>query len=190
MSSPILQIITASTRDGRKGHAVARWAQRAAEAHGGFDVELVDLAEVGLPLLDEPNHPRLGQYKHQHTKDWSALVKRADAYVFVTPEYNHSFPGSLKNALDHLYAEWNHKPAGLVSYGGISAGLRAATALKPVLSSLKIVPVTEAVSVPMFTQFLTADGEFLPSDQVEASAKAMFDELLKVAGALKTLRTA
>lgn len=190
MSNPVLQIITASTRDGRKGHAVAQWVQRVAEAHGGFDVELVDLAEVGLPLLDEPNHPRLGQYKHQHTRDWSEIVKRADAYVFVTPEYNHSFPASLKNALDHLYAEWNHKPAGLVSYGGVSAGLRAATALKPVLSSLKIIPVVEAVSVPMFAQFLNDNDEFVPSTQVEASAKTMLDEMLKLSGALQTLRTA
>jgi NAD(P)H-dependent FMN reductase len=188
MSIPVLQIITASTREGRKGHAVAQWARQVAEAHGGFDVELIDLAEVGLPMLDEPNHPRLGQYKHQHTRDWSTTVSRADAYVFVTPEYNHSFPASLKNALDHLYAEWNHKPAGLVSYGGVSAGLRAATALKPVMSALKIVPVTEAVSVPMFAQFVTEDGEFVPSAQVEASAKAMLDELLKLTGALRTLR--
>ncbi|MFI1995391.1 NADPH-dependent FMN reductase [Actinoplanes sp. NPDC020271] len=188
MSNPVLQVITASTRDGRKGDAVARWMRQVAEAHGGFDVELVDLAEVGLPLLDEPNHPRLGQYKHQHTRDWSAIVQRADAYVFVTPEYNHSFPASLKNALDHLFVEWKNKPAGLVSYGGVSAGLRAATALKPVLSSLKIVPVLEAVSVPMFAQFLTEDGEFVPSAQVEASAKTMLDELLKLAGALRTLR--
>ncbi|WP_436533256.1 NADPH-dependent FMN reductase [Actinoplanes sp. HUAS TT8] len=188
MSSPVLQIITASTRDGRKGHAVAQWVQRVAEAHGGFTVELVDLAEVALPMFDEPNHPRLGQYKHQHTRDWSATVKRADAFVFVTPEYNHSFPASLKNALDHLYSEWNHKPAGLVSYGGVSAGLRAATALKPVLSSLKIMPVIEAVSVPMFTQFLDEQGEFVPSAQVEASAKVMLDEVLKLTNALSVLR--
>ncbi|BCY11285.1 NADPH-dependent FMN reductase [Actinoplanes sp. L3-i22] len=188
MSSPVLQIIAASTRDGRKGFAVAQWVQRVAEAHGGFDVELVDLAEVGLPLFDEPNHPRLGQYKHQHTKDWSAIARRADAYVFVTPEYNHSFPASLKNALDHLYVEWNDKPAGLVSYGGVSAGLRAATAIKPVLASLKIVPVTEAVSVPMFTQFIGDDGRFAPSAQVEASGKAMLDELVRLTGALRPLR--
>ncbi|GIF04935.1 NADPH-dependent FMN reductase [Actinoplanes siamensis] len=188
MSRPVLQIINASTREGRKGIAIARWAQRVAEAHGGFDVELVDLAEVGLPLLDEPDHPRLGQYKHQHTRDWSETVKRADAFVFVLPEYNHSFPASLKNALDHLYAEWNHKPAGLISYGGVSAGLRAATGLKPVLSALRVVVATEAVSVPMFSQFLTVDGEFVPPAQVEASGKAMLDELVRLTGALRTLR--
>jgi hypothetical protein len=80
----------------------------------------IDLAEVGLPLLDEPNHPRLQQYSHQHTKDWSAAVSRADAFVLVTPEYNHSFPASLKNALDHLVRDRADKPAGIVSYGGVS----------------------------------------------------------------------
>lgn len=188
MSRPVLQIIAASTRDGRKGHAVAHWVQRIAEVHGGFDVELVDLADVNLPMFDEPNHPRLGQYKHQHTRDWSATVKRGDAYIFVTPEYNHSFPASLKNALDHLYSEWNDKPAGLVSYGGVSAGLRAATALKPVLAALKVMPVVEAVSVPLFTQFLNDKGEFVPSEQVDASAKTMLDEVLRLSGALSTLR--
>ena len=114
MPRPVLQIIAASTRPGRRGIAVARWVQQLAEAHGGFDVELVDLAEVALSVFDEPNHPRLRRYEHQHTKDWSATVERADAYVFVTPEYNHSFPASVKNALDYLSLEWADKPAGLV----------------------------------------------------------------------------
>ena len=95
MSRPVLQVIAASTRPGRKGIAVARWIRQQAEQHGGFDVELIDLAEVGLPVFDEPNHPRLQQYTQQHTKDWSATVARGDAFIFVTPEYNHSLPGSL-----------------------------------------------------------------------------------------------
>jgi NAD(P)H-dependent FMN reductase len=187
---PRLQIITASTRTGRKGPAIAGWVQRLAEEHGAFDVELVDLAEVGLPLFDEPNHPRLQQYVHQHTKDWSTTVARADAFVFVTPEYNHSFPASLKNALDHLVREWGDKPAGIVSYGGVSAGLRAATALKPVLLALRMLPVVEAVSIPLFTQFLTDDGSFVPNAQVEGGAKAMLDELARLTPALRQLRDA
>ncbi|MGY1709005.1 NADPH-dependent FMN reductase [Geodermatophilus sp. SYSU D00758] len=167
---PVLQVVAASTRPGRHGPAVARWLARAAGAHGGFDVELVDLAEVGLPLFDEPHHPRLGRYEHQHTRDWSATVSRADAFAFVTPEYNHSFPGALKNALDHLSAEWADKAAGLVTYGGVPAGLRAAAALKPVLGALRMTPVVEAVSIPFFAQFL--------------------DELARVTGALRTLRRA
>jgi NAD(P)H-dependent FMN reductase len=188
VSRPVLQVVSASTRPGRKGIAVARWVQRLAEEHGGFDVELVDLAEVGLPLFDEPNHPRLRQYTHQHTKDWSATVDRADAFVFVTPEYNHSFPASLKNALDYLNAEWADKAAALVSYGGVSAGLRAATALKPVLSALRMVPVVEAATIPFFQQFLTEDDEFAPNTELEAGGKAMLDALVRLTGALRPLR--
>jgi NAD(P)H-dependent FMN reductase len=190
MSRPVLQVLVASTRPGRRGIAVAGWIQRLAEQHGGFDVELVDLAEQRLPILDEPHHPRLGQYVHQHTKDWSATVSRADAFLFVTPEYNHSYPGALKNALDYLSAEWADKAAGIVSYGGVSAGLRAATALKPVLAALRLIPVVEAVSIPFFAQFLTDDDEFVPNTELEAGAKAMLDELLRLTGALKQLRAA
>jgi NAD(P)H-dependent FMN reductase len=186
---PVLQVIAASTRPGRRGFAVARWVAQLAEQHGGFDVELVDLGEVALPVFDEPNHPRLQRYTHQHTKDWSATVARADAYLVVTPEYNHSFPASLKNALDYLSLEWADKPVGLVSYGGVSAGLRAATALKPVLAALRMVPVVEAVSVPFFAQFLDEDDEFVPNAELEAGGKGMLDELLRLAPALRQLRT-
>ena len=189
MSRPVLQVIAASTRPGRKGIAIARWVQQLAEQHGGFEVELVDLAEVNLPVFDEPQHPRLQQYAHQHTKDWSATVKRADAFVFVTPEYNHSFPAALKNALDYLSVEWADKPVGLVSYGGVSAGVRAATALKPILAALRMIPVVEAVSIPFFTQFFR-DGEFEASSELEAGAKAMLDELLRLAAAFEPLRAA
>jgi NAD(P)H-dependent FMN reductase len=185
---PVLQVIAGSTRQQRKGIAVARWVEQAAREHGGFDVELVDLAEVALPIFDEPNHPRLGQYVHQHTRDWSATVARADAFVIVTPEYNHSFPASVKNALDHLFVEWADKPVGLASYGGVSAGQRAATALKPVLVSLRMVPVVEGISLPFFAQHIDEDGVFQPTDQVTGSAKAMLDELLRLTTALRPLR--
>src|SRR5690349_12098172 len=188
MSRPVLQVVVASTRPGRRGLAVAAWIQQLAEQHSGFDVELVDLAEVGLPVFDEPNHPRLQQYTHEHTKDWSATVSRADAFLFVTPEYNHSFPAGLKNALDYLSREWADKPVGLVSYGGVSAGLRAATALKPVLAALRMVPVVEAVSIPFFAQFLTEDDEFVPNAELEAGGKAMLDELARLTPALRRLR--
>ena len=185
-----IAILVGSTRPGRNGLAVARWVTQPADAHGGFDVELVDLAEVGLPVFDEPEHPRLQRYTHQHTRDWSAIVDRADAFVFVTPEYNHSFPASLKNALDHLSLEWADKAAGIVSYGGVSAGLRAATALKPVLAALRVAPVLEAVSVPFFSQFLDEDDEFVPNAELEAGGKAMLDELARVTTALRTPRAA
>ncbi|MCU1604967.1 MAG: NADPH-dependent reductase [Modestobacter sp.] len=190
MSRPVLQVVVASTRPGRKGVAVARWVAQLAGQHGGFDAELVDLAEVGLPVFDEPNHPRLQQYTHQHTRDWSATVSRGDAYVFVTPEYNHSFPASLKNALDFLHVEWADKAAALVSYGGVSAGLRAAGALKPVLAALRMVPVVEAATIPFFQQFLTEDDQFVPNEQLETGGTAMLDELLRLTTALRPLRAA
>ena len=190
MSRPVLQVIVASTRPGRRGLAVAAWMQQLAEEHSGFDVELIDLAEVGLPVFDEPNHPRLQQYTHEHTRRWAATIARGDAFLFVTPEYNHSYPGSLKNALDYLSLEWADKAAGIVSYGGVSAGLRAATALKPVLASLRMIPVVEAVSIPFFAQFLDEDDAFVPNTELEAGGKAMLDEMGRLTGALRTLRTA
>jgi len=190
VSRPVLQVIAASTRPARKGIAVARWIQQQAQQHGAFDVELVDLAEVGLPVFDEPNHPRMQHYTHEHTREWSATIARGDAFVFVTPEYNHSFPGSLKNALDYLSLEWADKAAGIVSYGGVSAGLRAATALKPVLGALRVIPVVEAVSIPFFAQFLDEDDAFVPNTELEAGGKAMLDEIARLTGALRQLRTA
>jgi NAD(P)H-dependent FMN reductase len=189
VSRPVLQVVVASTRPGRRGGAIAAWLQQLAEQHSGFDVELVDLGEIGLPVFDEPNHPRLQQYTHQHTRDWSTTVARGDAYVFVTPEYNHSYPGSLKNALDYLSVEWADKAAGIVSYGGVSAGLRAATALKPVLGALRMIPVVDAVSIPFFAQFIDEDEAFVPNAELEAGGKAMLDELARLTPALARLRT-
>ncbi|KQS63933.1 NADPH-dependent FMN reductase [Modestobacter sp. Leaf380] len=188
MSRPVLQVIAASTRPGRKGIAVARWVVAQAEAHGGFDVELVDLADAGLPVLDEPNHPRLRQYTQDHTKAWSATIDRADAFVFVFPEYNHSMPGGLKNALDFLFHEWADKAAGLVSYAGVSAGTRAAAALKPVLGALRMVPVVEAATIPFFTQFIDEDGVFTGNAELEAGATAMLDEIARLTRGLQTVR--
>ncbi len=187
--SPVLQVVVASTRPGRKGPAVADWVQRIALQHGGFDVELVDLAEINLPVYDEPHNPCLQQYTKPHTKQWSETVKRADAFVFVFPEHNHSFPASLKNALDFLFVEWAYKAAGLVSYGGVAAGTRAATALRPVLGALRMVPVVEAATIPFFTQFIDTNGVFQANTELDSGAKAMLDELERLTSALTKLRT-
>ncbi len=146
---PRLHVVIASTRPGRTGPAVADWFTGIAEKHGGFDVHVVDLAEVGLPLLDEPHHPAERNYTHQHTKDWSASVDAADAFVFVAPEYNYGINAALKNAIDYLYFEWQYKPVGIVSYGNTSAGLRAAQMTKQVVTTLKMMPVTESVGDPL-----------------------------------------
>src|SRR5437868_699719 len=114
---PSLHVVTVSTRQGRAGRPVATWFVERARAHGGFEVRDVDLAEVALPVLDEPNHPRFRNYQHEHTRRWSAIVEAADAFVFVTPEYNYFSPPSLVNAFDYLLHEWAYKPCGFVSYG-------------------------------------------------------------------------
>ncbi len=183
-----LQVISVSTRPGRKGPAVAKWFHESAAKHGKFDVQYTDLGEQGLPLFDEPNHPRLKQYVHEHTKAWSAKVDAADAFVFVTPEYNFSTPPSLLNALDYLVQEWAYKPVGFVSYGGLSGGMRSVQMTKLALTSFKLMPIPEAVTVPMFTQHLGEDGVFRATEQHEKSAVTMLNELHRWATALKTLR--
>jgi NAD(P)H-dependent FMN reductase len=185
---PKLNVIVASTRPGRVGYPVGQWFADVAREHGGFEVELVDLAEIGLPLYDEPNHPRLGQYEHQHTRDWSVKVASADAFVFVTPEYNHGMPATLKNCLDYLHSEWQYKPAGFVSYGGVAAGTRAVQMAKPVLAALKMTPVPETVAIPFVTQFLDEEGVVRPNEIMEGSAKTMLDELVRYTKALALLR--
>ena len=187
MSAPVLFVVIGSTRPGRVGEPVARWFYDHAERHGGFEPELVDLAEVGLPMMDEPNHPRLGKYTQEHTKAWSELVRRGDAFAFVTPEYNHGPAPALVNALAFLYAEWTYKPAGIVSYGGVSAGSRAAEITKGMLTTLKMLVPPEAVHIPFVSQFV--DGERLvPNEQMELGATGLLDELRRTADALSVLR--
>jgi NAD(P)H-dependent FMN reductase len=186
---PILTVIVGSIRPGRAGKPVSEWFIDRARAHGGFDVEVADLAEIRLPLMEEPNHPRLRQYTSQHTHDWSARIDRADAIVFVTPEYNYGYPATIKNAIDYLHQEWQDKPAGFVSYGGIAAGTRAVQQLKQVITTLKMVPVFESVNIPFHTQFIR-DGRFEPNDVLEEAATAMLNELVRVGGALRGLRAA
>ncbi|MFN8503560.1 NADPH-dependent FMN reductase [Kouleothrix sp.] len=183
-----LQIIIASTRPGRRGLPIGQWIYSRALAHGAFDVDLADLAEINLPFFDEPGHPRLRQYVHQHTKDWSARVEAADAFVMVTPEYNFAMNAPLKNALDFLHQEWQYKPVGFVSYGGVSAGTRAVQMLKQVVTTLKMTPLPEAVAIPFFAQFFDAEGRLNPNDTMESAATAMLGELARFAAALRPLR--
>lgn len=188
MSKPTLLIVIGSTRPGRVGLPVAEWFRERALAHGGFEVQVADLAEINLPFMDEPKHPRLRQYQHAHTKAWSARVDAADAFVFVSPEYNHAFSAPLKNAIDFLFQEWQQKPVGLVTYGGVSGGTRAAQLLKPVLAALSMVPVVEAVPIPFVAQLLDASGKLKASEAMESSAAVMLDALQRWEAALKPLR--
>lgn len=186
---PTLAVIVASTRPGRVGIKVGEWFRAYALKDGRFDIDFIDLAEVGLPFMDEPNHPRLQKYTHQHTKEWSARIDAADAVVLVTPEYNFGMPATLKNALDFLYQEWAHKAAGIVSYGGVSAGLRSAEATRRVLAALSMFPVNAAVSIPFVAQLLDEDGELHANEAMENGATAMLEELLRVDTALRHLRS-
>jgi NAD(P)H-dependent FMN reductase len=183
-----LEIILGSVRPGRIGLPIAQWVEQEARTHGGFsEVELVDLADVNLPFMDEPHHPRLRKYVHEHTLRWSAKVDEADAFVMVTPEYNYGFSAVLKNALDYLNEEWQYKAVGFVSYGGVSAGTRAVQMTKQVISTLRMVPVLDAVSLP-WAMDMIKDGRFIPNDIATGAAKTMWDELVKVDSQMQGLR--
>ncbi|MCC6807005.1 MAG: NAD(P)H-dependent oxidoreductase [Deltaproteobacteria bacterium] len=184
-----LMVIIGSTRPGRVGLPVGNWFVERAKKHAMFDVVLADLKTLDLPLLDEPKHPRLGQYEHAHTKAWSAQVKAADAFVIVTPEYNFGSPPALVNALDYLYNEWCYKPAAFVSYGGASGGMRGVQMTKQIMTTLKMAPIYEAVNIPFVQKLLTPDGiTFQTNESYDNAAKLLLDELHRWAVALKTMR--
>jgi NAD(P)H-dependent FMN reductase len=187
---PQLMIVIGSVRPGRAGLPIAQWFTERARRHGKFELTVVDLAELGLPFMDEPSHPRFHNYTQQHTKDWSAQVAAADAFVFVTAEYNHGYPPALKNAIDYLHAEWEFKPVGFVSYGGVASGTRAMQQLKQVVTALRMTPLVEAVNIPFHTRFLGEDGAVEANEVMEQAADAMLDELLRVQAALRPLRPA
>lgn len=184
----VLSVLICSTRPGRVGLPIAEWLIERARAHAAFDVDVIDLAELGLPFVDEPNHPRLRQYVHQHTKDWSARVSASDAFVFVLPEYNHGYSAPLKNAIDFLHEEWKHKPVGFVSYGGVAAGTRAIQSLEPVLTVLRMTPVVEQVNIPFFAQFIDDEGQLRANEVMEEAATAMLDAVARAEEALRPLR--
>jgi NAD(P)H-dependent FMN reductase len=182
-----LHVVAVSTRPARVGFPVAEWAFDAAKRHGAFEVTFVDLAAVKLPLFDENEHPRFGRYEHEHTKRWSAIVAAADAFVFVTPEYNYSAPPALINALDYLSAEWAYKPAAFVSYGGLAGGTRAIQMAKLTLTALKMMPLPDGVMLPFFGKQIEG-GVFRANEGNEKAAAAMLTELERWAKALKTMR--
>lgn len=184
---PTLHVIVASTREGRAGLPVAEWFLAHALADGRFEPELVDLKALHLPMIDEPHHPRLRDYTHAHTRAWSATVDRADAFVFVIPEYNHFAPPALVNAIDYLYWEWQGKAASFVSYGGASGGMRSMQSLKPMLTGLKVMPLPESVSVHFVAQHIQ-DGIFTPNDSHKKAATGMLAELHRWTEALAVLR--
>ena len=184
----ILKIITSTTRPGRKGIAIANWITSVAQQSGRFNTELLDLAVINLPLMDEPFHPRQRNYQHEHTRKWSASIDSADAFIIVLSEYNFGFPAPIKNALDFLFHEWKYKPVAFVSYGGVSGGLRSTQMLKQVVTALSMMPLVESVSISFFSRFINDEEEFVPDDVVIKSAQLMLSELDRWTEALNKMR--
>lgn len=180
-------LIVGSTRPIRKADIVAKWVHDIARRRSDAEFELVDIKDFKLPLLDEPLSAVFGQYTHQHTKTWSAKIASFDAYVFVTPEYNHSTSGALKNAIDFLHSEWHNKAAGFVGYGGAAAGARAIENLRLVLGELQVADVRAHVGLSLFDDF-ESFTTFKPRPQQEKAVESMLDQLIAWGSALKPLR--
>ena len=190
MSSTRVLVIIGSVRPGRVGLPIAEWVASELAAVDGIEVDVADLAELKLPLMDEPNHPMQRRYTQPHTIAWSERVDAADAVVLVTPEYNHSFSPALKNALDYLNHEWRHKPVTFVSYGGVSAGTRGVEGLKAVTSGLGLYTTGANVEINFPTNLIGDDGVFEPSETHRARLVAAAGELISLAAAFKPLREA
>lgn len=183
-----VKIISSTVRPGRKGPIIASWVAKVAGADPNFAVELIDLGQLRLPMMDEPKHPILQQYENEHTIRWSNTINSADAFIFVTAEYDFGYPSPLRNALEYLYHEWAYKAAGIVSYGGISGGTRGANSLKGDLATLKVVPLGDMVHIPHFTKSISAENVFIPDEYVKKATDAMLKELARWSRGLKAIR--
>jgi NAD(P)H-dependent FMN reductase len=187
-----IAIVVGSTRPGRRSHAVAEWvASVATQEHPTTDFEIVDLADFALPLLDEEQPAAFGRYANEHTKRWAEAIARYDGFVFVTPEYNHSIPGVLKNALDFAYAEWNNKAAGFVGYG-VHGGTRAVEHLRLILAELKVATVRSQVVLSLHHDFTitapTEPGTFTPGPNQHRTLTGLLDEVVTWSRALQPVR--
>ena len=181
-----IAIIVGSTRPGRRAEIVARWVYDIASERSDAEFEIVDILDFNLPLLDERTPPSQGEYTQPHTKAWSAKIDSFDAFVFVTPEYDHGPSGALKNAIDFLYREWNNKAAAFVSYGGAS-GTRAVEHLRLVMGELQVADVRAQVILSLATDFENYVA-FKPAARHDALVATMLDQLISWAVALQTVR--
>lgn len=181
-------IILGSTRPNRNGEQVANWVLDLASHRGDATYELIDLRDFDLPNYDEPFPSSMGQYQNEHTKRWARTVDAYDGFVIVTPEYNHSIPGALKNALDFVYAEWNNKAVGFVSYGA-ALGVRSVEHLRQVVGHLQMADVGQTVSLSIFTEFENMQT-FTPADISVDALNTMLDQLIAWTRALMSLRVA
>jgi NAD(P)H-dependent FMN reductase len=181
-------IILGSTRPNGNGEQVATWVYDMASRRSDAEFELIDLRDHPLPHLDEPLPPSLGQYQHEHTKRWAATIASFDGFIMVTPEYNHSTSGVLKNALDYLYAEWNNKAAGFVSYG-LAGGARAANHLRLICGELQMADVRQQVTLSLLTDFENYTI-LKPGDHWAAHMDTLLDQIIAWSTALAPLRAA
>lgn len=181
-----IAIILGSTRPGRIGESVARWVLEQTGTRNDATFELVDIQDYNLPLLDEPTPPSMGNYTKPHTKKWAAKIASFDAFVFVTAEYNHGIPGALKNAIDFLFAEWNNKAAGFVSYGSAN-GVRAVEQLRLVMGEIKVADVRAQVMLSLHNDFENYKV-FKPAERHAKSVHQMLDEVVTWGEAMKTVR--
>src|SRR6202521_17438 len=179
-------IIIGSTRPGRKAAAVAKWVHDMLRSRKDAEFEIVDIEDYKLPLLDEPVPPSMHQYSKPHTKTWSEKIASLDAFIFVTPEYNHATSAALKNAIDFLFREWNNKAAGFVGFGG-SGGVRAVENLRLVMGEIKVADVRAQVALSLQTDFEN-HTTFKPHEKHDKTLHAMADEVIGWGGALKGLR--
>jgi NAD(P)H-dependent FMN reductase len=179
-------VLTGSTRPGRNNEAVARWVYGLARERKDAQFELVDIADYNLPLLDEPMPPAFGQHSNTHTKRWAEKIESFDAFVFVTPEYNHSTSGFLKNAIDYLFREWNNKAASFVSYGS-AGGARAVEHLRLILAEVMVATVRAQVMLSLITDF-EGFTKFKPDPRHEAEVHTMLDQLIAWGRGMKAVR--
>jgi NAD(P)H-dependent FMN reductase len=181
-----IAIIIGSTRPGRMGESVGNWVIDTARKRSDAEFELVDIAKFNLPIYDEPKPASTGLYSHEHTKQWSAKIASFDGFVFVTPEYNHSTCGALKNAIDYLEKEWANKAAGFIGYG-YTLGARAIEHLRQIMASLNVATVRAQVGLSMFTDF-EHFSTFKPTLTQEKYVNDMLDQLIAWSNALYPLR--
>ena len=184
-----IQVILGSTRQGRFGDKIAGWFMQHAAAHPDLDVELVDLADWPLPFFNSPVPPAMQEPQDPEAVAWANKISAGDAYVLVTPEYNHGYPAVLKNALDHAVRPWRHKPVGFVGYGGPGAGIRAVEQLRQVVIELEMIPLRHQVTIPNVYQAFDSDGTLKNPTGPDRQAEAVLDEIAVWSRSLNTMRT-
>ncbi|MEJ0053131.1 MAG: NAD(P)H-dependent oxidoreductase [bacterium] len=185
---PHIQIILGSTREGRNGEKVAKWVAREAALRSDFTSEVLDVKEFNLPFFEGAGSPGMTGIIAPEAAKWSEAVAKGDGYIIVTPEYNHGYPAPLKNALDHLYKEWNNKPVAFVSYGGAAGGVRAAEQLRQVAAELRMASIRDSVVIPAVWAAFTSDGEPLEKESLAKTLGEVFDQLAMWADGLRTMR--